>query len=120
MPRINSLENKDLDAFRRYQDEIGDRIRWAREVSGYSQVELARELGISQTILNRYERGKNMPSLFTVATLASKLRLSADYFVFGSLTPIQSDQDTVLALAASHPELVDRRATGKSRAGRAP
>jgi transcriptional regulator with XRE-family HTH domain len=52
-------------------ETLGDRIREARKARGLSQERLAVDLGVSWSTVNRYESGKNTPSL-------NRLRLIAD------------------------------------------
>jgi transcriptional regulator with XRE-family HTH domain len=52
-------------------ETLGDRIREARKARSLSQEKLAVELGVSWSTVNRYESGKNTPSL-------NRLRLIAD------------------------------------------
>lgn len=52
-------------------ETLGDRIRAARKARNLSQEGLAVELGVSWSTVNRYESGKNSPSI-------NRLRLIAD------------------------------------------
>lgn len=74
--------HKQRESFRRaMREEFGQRLRTARKFKGYTGVELAKWLGISQTSYSEYERGKTEPPLSTIYTLAKKLNVTADYLL---------------------------------------
>jgi transcriptional regulator with XRE-family HTH domain len=57
---------------------IGKRLRALRQARGMSQVELARELGITQSALSDYELGETRMHAALVAAFAKALKASAD------------------------------------------
>jgi transcriptional regulator with XRE-family HTH domain len=57
---------------------IGKRLRELRVRRGLSQTEVAEKLGINQTLVSQYERGKLRLHGALVAGLAKMLRTSAD------------------------------------------
>ena len=57
---------------------VGKRIRAARERAGYTQEELAAELGMSPTHISVLERGVKPPKLETFVKIANTLAVSAD------------------------------------------
>ena len=63
------------------KQEFGIRLRIARKAKGFTGVELAKWLGISQTSYSEYERGKTEPHLSTIYSLAKKLNVTADYLL---------------------------------------
>lgn len=63
------------------KEEFGKRLRTARKFKGYTGVELAKWLGISQTSYSEYERGKTEPPLSTIYVLAKKLNVTTDYLL---------------------------------------
>lgn len=74
---------------------IGARIREIRKRRGLTQVELAQQLGIEQSLLSHYERGAVRIHGSLVAKLASILQVTAD---------------ELLGLSApSGPDIKDRR-----------
>lgn len=52
---------------------MGDKIRALREARGLSQNDLAEALGINQSTVSNWERGKIEPTLFNVRRLANIL-----------------------------------------------
>ncbi|ABO65459.1 MULTISPECIES: helix-turn-helix domain-containing protein [Geobacillus] len=67
----------------------GRRIRAFRKLKGYTQERLAKELGVSVSILGEIERGNRMPSDSLVEQIAELLNISVE-----ELTPpkIESNQ----------------------------
>jgi len=58
-----------------------DRLRSLREQHGWSQRELARECGIAESVIRRYESGVSEPSTTSLKLIAEKLNISADYLL---------------------------------------
>lgn len=54
-------------------ETLGDRIRQARKARSLSQEKLAVELGVSWSTVNRYESGKNSPTLNRLRLIAEVL-----------------------------------------------
>lgn len=84
--------------------EMGERLRWVREVLGRAQQDLADLIGVHQTSWSLYERGLRWPDQFEIVRMISKLKISREYLLEGNLD--QVDRDLAIRLAASHPELV--------------
>lgn len=57
-------------------EEVGRRIREARVKAGLSQPELAASLGVSQSLLSRWERGAKQQSVATLSRIADALNRS--------------------------------------------
>jgi transcriptional regulator with XRE-family HTH domain len=60
---------------------IGDKILSLRKDKGWSQQQLAKEIGTSGPIIGRYERGEMMPSVEVAKKLAKIFRVTLDYLV---------------------------------------
>ena len=58
-----------------------ERIRDIREDADLTQTEVAKELGIRQTVYSRYERGENLMPITHLVTLAKFYGTSADYLL---------------------------------------
>jgi transcriptional regulator with XRE-family HTH domain len=63
--------------------EMGRRIVRERKRRGWSQVDLARRLGIKRERTGNWERGENAPRLEELARLAEVLQVSLDHLVLG-------------------------------------
>ena len=57
------------------------RLKAARENASMTQQAVADELGVIARSYQRYERGESEPSLFTLASLAVILDVTADYLL---------------------------------------
>lgn len=57
---------------------IGKRLRELRQRRGLSQTEIAEKLGINQTLVSQYERGKLRLHGALVAAFAKALRVTSD------------------------------------------
>lgn len=80
---------------------IGQRVRILRKSRGYSQVELAALVGISQGSLSLIEKDKTeMPAGSTLAGLCKALKTTPDFLVAGG-----GDPDSIEAAIQEH-ELV--------------
>ena len=58
-----------------FMSELGDAIRAGRERRGLTQVELAREFGISKSAVNQWESGRNVPDQRKLGKLVQVLGL---------------------------------------------
>jgi DNA-binding XRE family transcriptional regulator len=56
--------------------ELGQRIRTAREVAGWTQQDLAQRTGIRRPNIARLERGTGLPNLATLIKVATGLEIS--------------------------------------------
>lgn len=101
-------KHKRPDSLAAVQRAIGTRIAWARELVMPNQSECARLLGIDASTLNKIEKGDRAPSVFLIAALSNRLRVSTDFLLKGILNG-RTDEELALRLAALHPELVLQR-----------
>lgn len=62
-------------------DLMPKRIKAARALQGFSQVELAKRTGTTQHAIACYETGRNRPNSFTLAMLATALGVTSDYLL---------------------------------------
>jgi len=53
--------------------ELADKIRQCRELKGWTQEQLARDLGVSLNTVQRWELGKNQPSPLALGKLQATL-----------------------------------------------
>ena len=72
----------------RLRDDLGHRLRAAREEKNIGLRELARRLGVSPSLISQIETGKTEPSINTLFAMVSELELSVNEIVF------DSDRDT--------------------------
>ena len=60
---------------------VADRIRVLREQKGYTQIELAKRLGITRSSVNAWEQGISVPSTQYIVELAQIFKTSTDYLL---------------------------------------
>jgi transcriptional regulator with XRE-family HTH domain len=60
---------------------IGDKILTLRKQKGWSQQQLAKQIGTSGPIIGRYERGEMTPSVEVAKKLADSFGITLDYLV---------------------------------------
>jgi len=64
------------------RDDLGHRLRLARERKNIGLRELARRLGVSASLISQIETGKSEPSINTLFAIVSELELSVNEIVF--------------------------------------
>jgi transcriptional regulator with XRE-family HTH domain len=89
-------------------DEVGDRIRAARLLNGWTHDELARRMNANWRTVQRWQKGK-LPRLQTLLRLAEVLGVPHSYFIEAedSLTAVADLRARVDELAA-HVEALTR------------
>lgn len=60
---------------------LGEKVRKLREAQGLTQAKLARQVGLSDSLIAQIETGKAQPSLNTLDRLADVLGVSTSYFL---------------------------------------
>lgn len=78
-------------AFAAIQAEVGQRMRIARELVTENRAEFARLCGVDASTLTKIENGERAASLFLVREYATRLRVTADFLLFGTLAGIAPD-----------------------------
>ncbi|MTJ10655.1 ImmA/IrrE family metallo-endopeptidase [Anabaena sp. UHCC 0204] len=97
---LNSLDRPSPET------RLGERIRLAREMAGFTQSEAAQSLGITAAALSQYESGKRRIEALTVDRLARLYGVPVTYFFVEVSTsdqpPMQPDWETALRTLANH------------------
>lgn len=73
---------------------IGERIIQLRKQQNLSQDDLAKQIGVSRTIIGNYERNTNTPSIEVVLKLAKAFNVTVD-FLIGEGETATFDKDAV-------------------------
>lgn len=60
---------------------LGDRLKKAREIKGFNQLEASKRTKINNKTLSRYENGGSEPDVESLKTLADIYDVSIDYLV---------------------------------------
>lgn len=84
--------------------ELGARIRAAREDAGLSVRGLARQVGVSPSLLSQVERGLAQPSVATLWALVTELGLSLDA-MFAASAEGAAGRAPIVQRAASRPAI---------------
>lgn len=71
--------------------QIGERCRKAREAAGYTQEQLADQIGVSTQFLSDSERGITGMSVTTIIKLCGVLNISADFLLMGMENPDETE-----------------------------
>lgn len=89
---------------------VGERIRWLLEVKGRTQVDLAREIGLTQASISNWMTGHSRkPNAPSLVKLAEALGANAQWIVsgegepFGALTITDERERELVALLRSVP-----------------
>jgi transcriptional regulator with XRE-family HTH domain len=80
-PRLALDEQATVDR-QNLRDNLGHRLREAREQKKIGLRELARRLGVSASLISQIETGKTEPSINTLFSIVSELELSVNEIVF--------------------------------------
>lgn len=83
--------------------EVGQRIRWARELVEPNRAAFARGLGVDRSTIRDIESGRRPPSIFAVLAISHSLRVTPDYCLIGRMRDV--DGELATALGKRHPEL---------------
>ena len=65
------------------QEKIGKFIAGARNQAGFTQKELAEQIGVSDKTVSKWECGKSMPDISYLETLCHSLNISMNELVCG-------------------------------------
>lgn len=82
-PRVAVDERATADR-QTLRNDLGHRLREAREQKKIGLRELARRLGVSASLISQIETGKTEPSINTLFAMVSELELSVNEIVFDS------------------------------------
>ena len=72
---------------------IGEKIKFLRQQKNITQVQLAKDLNLSQQAISHYETGRAIPSIDVLKVLADYFGVTVDYFLTDK--PGQSEVDFV-------------------------
>lgn len=94
MTEESTYSSKNQSAIDELSFTFSKRLKEARIAKGYSQETFAKELGISQATVRKYEQGQHLSNNnFKLKAIASKLKVSIDYLLDNKFSPIpQKDE----------------------------
>ena len=87
--------------------EIGNKIRYFRELRGLTQTELGRLIGVSNSRISNWEQGINRPDADILVLLCQSLDVSADELLDIDVSRITLTDDEIMLISQyrSKPEL---------------
>ena len=62
-------------------ENLGDKLKSARNNAGLSRHQVADLVGVSSSIIGLYETGERLPSVTNLVKLATRYKVSADYLL---------------------------------------
>lgn len=62
---------------------IAERIQYLRKQKGYSQEELADQMGVSRQAVSKWESGQSMPDLEKIIVMSNLFEVTTDYILKG-------------------------------------
>lgn len=84
---------------------LGNRIKYLREKKYISQKDFAKQIGVSSTVLSRYESDDRKPDYDTLQSIADYLNVSTDYLL-GRTNDLESTNNKDYTATIIHdPEL---------------
>jgi transcriptional regulator with XRE-family HTH domain len=90
------------------RDDLGHRLRAAREQKNIGLRELARRLGVSASLISQIETGKTEPSINTLFAIVSELELSVNEIVFEPREASRASSSKAESRAVDGPAVRDR------------
>lgn len=64
-----------------YAESFPSRLKQAREINGFTQVEAAEEMDIKRYLITNYETGRTQPDLETLGRMADFYGVSVDWLL---------------------------------------
>ncbi len=83
-------------------ENLGGRLKRARQKSGLALREVARQLGVSASFVSQMENGKSTPSVATLYSMAQLLDVSIDELFSGEHVDVVGDHNPTAHDASSH------------------
>jgi transcriptional regulator with XRE-family HTH domain len=85
---------------------IGENIRRLRKTAGFTQIEFAQQIGVSQGTLSDIEQGNCNPSVDTVLSIHSRFNVDLEWLLKGSNIASESYSVTALDLSKNEIQLI--------------
>lgn len=88
--------------------EVGERIRYLREVNNYTREAFAEKVGISSKFLYEIEMGKKGFSADTLLKISQALAVSCDYLMIGYNAESRTAEQIACILEGLEPKQIGR------------
>ena len=73
---------------------FADRLRMSRKEKGYSQEQLAEDLGVSRQSITKWETGTAYPKIKKLLLLSIRLEKSLDWLLFDEESELEDGRDS--------------------------
>lgn len=73
---------------------FADRLRMSRKEKGYSQEQLAEDLGVSRQSITKWETGIAYPKIKKLLLLSIRLEKSLDWLLFDEKSELEDGRDS--------------------------
>ncbi len=73
---------------------FADRLRMSRKEKGYSQEQLAEDLGVSRQSITKWETGTAYPKIKKLLLLSIRLEKSLDWLLFDEKSELEDGRDS--------------------------
>lgn len=94
---------------REFAKIVGQNMKKYRDAHGLTQERFAEKAGISLSFCAAVETARKVPSAFTLRTMADKLGVTVDYFLYqGSVSDIKSISTQLNGKGAGYIAFVER------------
>lgn len=78
------------------QEKIGSFLAENRKAKGFTQIEFAEKLGVSNKSVSRWETGKNMPDVSLFLPICDALDISVNEFLIVNAYTAPENRSTVI------------------------
>ena len=85
---VTPKEPDDKEALEKYYKNLGERIKQAREESGYTQVKLAQKIGLTPSAISNYEAGIRQIPVHILLDISKFLNKPLQYFLGPDFEPV--------------------------------
>ena len=89
-------------------DPFAERLRYLRQQRGMTQLHLATDIGISDSMYRQYESGISKPSYIHLIALAEYYHLSLDYLTCRSNFSLPLDSENAMVLTPDEQQVILR------------
>ena len=84
---------------------FSDRLKALRNSKGLSQADFAKQVGVSKSSINMYERGEREPNFETLEAIADYFNVDLDYLLGKSDVPNKAQAVMLTGIQANPPDL---------------
>jgi transcriptional regulator with XRE-family HTH domain len=102
-----SVPKPDLKAVASPPSVLAEQLKKLRVQRGWTQAEVASQVGVERTLIGNYEQGLNYPAVPTLQKLARLFGVTVDHLLNGEEKPVEGFQDRELLEFCLHADKLD-------------